>query len=144
MKYFTIKELCKSSVAEQNKINNTPNNEQEKNLVLLIEKLLDPIREAFGKPITVNSGFRCKELNEKVKGSKTSDHMNGCSADITSENNKELWETIMLLHERGIIEFDQLINEGKTDKKTGKVTELVWIHISYNKNRLRNQIFKLN
>ena len=72
MKYFTIKELCKSSTAEQKKIDNTPNSEVVNNLEKLVEHILDPLREAYKKPIIVTSGFRSAELNAKSNGSKTS------------------------------------------------------------------------
>ena len=83
MKYFTIKELCKSSTAIEKKIDNTPNSEVINNLTQLIDNILDPLRERFGKPIIVNSGYRCPALNKAVNGSKTSQHIKGLAADIT-------------------------------------------------------------
>ena len=68
MKYFSIKELCKSNTAIKNKIDNHSTPEIEKNLTILIEHCLDPIREKFGKPITVTSGYRCEKLNKLVGG----------------------------------------------------------------------------
>ncbi len=53
-------------------------------MTLLVDHILDPIREAWGKPIKINSGYRSKALNSKVGGSKTSDHMLGRAADITA------------------------------------------------------------
>jgi uncharacterized protein YcbK (DUF882 family) len=67
-KYFTIKELTKSSVATKKKISNTPTKEIENKLEALIENVLDPLRELYGKPITVNSGYRCPALNKAVGG----------------------------------------------------------------------------
>lgn len=72
MKYFTIKELCKSTTAEQLGIDNSPNSEIVNNLKQLVEYILDPLRERYGKPIHVNSGYRCPALNKAVNGSKTS------------------------------------------------------------------------
>lgn len=77
MKYFTIEELCKSSTAVRLGINNTPNSKIVNNLTLLVELILDPLREKFNKPIYVNSGYRCVDLNTAVKGSKTSSHLHG-------------------------------------------------------------------
>lgn len=74
MKYFTLKELTRSATAEAKGIDNTPTPEVEKNLTLLVENILDPLRLIYGKPITVNSGYRCPELNKAVGGSATSDH----------------------------------------------------------------------
>lgn len=82
MKYFTINELCKSNTAKQYKINNIPSEEVEKNLILLVENVLDPLREAWGRPIIVNSGYRSSELNSKIGGAKSSQHLTGCAVDI--------------------------------------------------------------
>ena len=125
MKYFTIKELCNSNTANSLKLDNTPNEEETNNLVQLVENILDPAREAWGKPIIVNSGFRNKELNSKVGGSKTSQHTLGQAADITVGNptdNKKLFELIQKL----ALPFDQLIDE----------YNYKWVHVSYGpKNR---------
>ena len=72
MKYFTIAELCKSTTADHLGINNRCNQEHVVNLTALVNNVLDPLREWYGKPITVNSGFRCPALNKVVKGSNTS------------------------------------------------------------------------
>ena len=74
MKYFTLKELTRSTTATAKGIDNTPTPEVEKNLTLLVDNVLDKLREIYGKPITVNSGYRCPELNKAVGGSATSDH----------------------------------------------------------------------
>lgn len=132
-KYFTIKELTASSVAKRAGIRNVPNELEEENLVNLIDNILDPLREAYGSPIIVNSGFRCKDLNLLVKGSKTSQHMQGLAADIrskknTKEENKQLFDLIIELD----LPFDQLIDE----------SDYSWIHVSYSKTP-RKQILKL-
>ena len=131
MKYFTIKELCKSSVAETKRIDNTPNLEIINHLECLVKHILDPLRERYGKPIYINSGYRSVALNKAVNGSKTSQHMKGLAADITagsSEKNKILFSLIQELN----LPFDQLI-----DEKNYK-----WIHVSYSTNP-RKQILHL-
>ena len=131
MKYFTIKELCSSSTAKQKGINNTPNSEVVNNLEQLVDYLLDPLRERYGKPITVNSGYRCSALNKAVNGSKTSHHLKGLAADITAGSatkNKTLFNLAIELD----LPFDQLI-----DEKNYK-----WIHISFSKTP-RKQILHL-
>lgn len=131
MKYFTIKELCSSSTAKQKGINNTPNSEVVNNLEQLVDYLLDPLRERYGKPITVNSGYRCSALNKAVNGSKTSQHLKGLAADITAGSatkNKTLFNLAIELD----LPFDQLI-----DEKNYK-----WIHISFSKTP-RKQILHL-
>lgn len=130
MKYFTIEELCKSNVALANNINNTPSAEVKKNLERLVDKVLDPLREKFGKPIIVNSGYRSERVNKLAGGSKTSHHKFGFAADIQSigdEYNKELFELCKQFN------FDQLIDE----------YDLSWIHISYvSPEENRNEILK--
>ena len=131
MKYFTIKELCKSSTAEQKKIDNTPNSEIVNNLEKLVEYILDPLREKYGKPIIVNSGYRSPALNKAVNGSKTSQHMKGLAADITAGSvtkNKVLFNLVQELN----LPFDQHIDEKK----------FRWIHVSYS-NKPRKQILHL-
>ncbi|MCP4141259.1 MAG: peptidase M15 [Chloroflexi bacterium] len=66
MKYFTIEELTRSSVAQTRRIENKPDAVQQSSLVDLTENVLDPLREKFGKPILVSSGFRSKDLNRAV------------------------------------------------------------------------------
>lgn len=133
MKYFTIKELTRSETAQKYNINNTPNKEQEQNLIQLIHNILDPLREAYKKPIIVTSGFRSTELNTKSNGSKTSQHLTGQAADIrsqedTKEENKKLFDLIQQLK----LPFDQLIDE----------YDFNWVHVSYSP-RNRRQILHI-
>lgn len=131
MKYFTIKELCASSTAQQKKINNEPTKEVIKNLELLVENILDPLRDMYEKPIIINSGYRSPELNKIVGGAKTSQHVYGLAADITGgsvKENKFLFNAIIGLE----LPFDQVIDEKNYS----------WIHVSYSKNP-RNQILHL-
>lgn len=133
-KYFTIQELTYSNTAIQKKIDNTPNETQVQNLENLIE-VLDIIREEWGKSINVNSGYRCDKLNKEVKGSKTSWHLKGMAADITSSDNMGLWNLIVSLQKESKIHFTELINE-KADKNGVPK----WIHIAVNPANLKNQI----
>ena len=81
--YFTIQELTSSATALREGIDNRPTESAYHLLHVLVDQLLDPIREAWGEPIVVSSGYRCKELNALVGGAKNSHHMLGCAADIT-------------------------------------------------------------
>lgn len=131
MKYFTIKELTKSTTAQKYGIDNTPTDEIIKNLTSLVDKVLDPLREAWGKAIIVTSGYRCEALNTKVKGAKNSQHKLGQAADIkvgTPEENKKLFQLVQKLK----LPYDQLIDE----------YDYSWIHISYGP-RNRKQILHL-
>lgn len=132
MKYFTIEELTKSATAKKKGIKNTPNATEKANLIALVENILDPLREAYGKPIIVTSGFRCEKLNKAVGGAKTSQHCKGQAADLrtkadTPEENKKLWDLVIKLG----LPFDQMINEYGFD----------WVHVSYGP-RNRRQLLK--
>jgi zinc D-Ala-D-Ala carboxypeptidase len=140
MKYFTLKELTKSDTAIRLHINNNPTKQQEYNLIKLVDAILDPLREIYGKPITITSGFRSKTLNTKIGGSSTSQHCcNGRSAaaDIVVIKNgvvdyietKKLYN-IIVEHK---LPFDQIILEKGTKEKPQ------WIHVSYDESKSRKQ-----
>jgi zinc D-Ala-D-Ala carboxypeptidase len=79
---FSLAEMVKSDTALRHDIDNIPDAEQLANLTILCECVLQPVREHFGMPVKVNSGFRSATVNTKVGGSKTSDHCRGMAADI--------------------------------------------------------------
>lgn len=132
MKHFTIEEMIKSSTATAKRIDNTPNQTVIDSLTKLIEAVLDPLREWYGKPIKVNSGYRCEALNKAVGSkAKKSQHLYGEAADITAgskEENEKLFNYI-----KDNLEFDQLINE----------SNFSWVHVSYREGRLRKQVLAL-
>lgn len=132
-KYFTINELTKSSTAQRLHINNNPTQEVKDNLNKLIDNVLDPLRELYGKPIIVNSGYRCNKLNKAIGGAKNSQHLVGQASDIrtvqnTKESNKELFDLI----KNSKLPFDQLINE----------YDYNWVHVSYSP-RNRRQVLTI-
>lgn len=130
MKYFTIEELTRSDTAKEHGIDNTPTKEAREKLVALVNNVLDPLREMYGKPITVNSGYRGPVLNSCIGGSKTSQHCKGEAADITGGNkeaNKRIFELI-----REKLPFDQLINE----------YDYSWVHVSYKSSGNRKEVLK--
>ena len=86
-KYFTVDELIYSATAKLKKIDNTPNGAIKRNIESLIEQL-DKIRAKYGKPIFINSGYRCDKLNDAVKGVKTSNHLLGVAADLDTRKGK--------------------------------------------------------
>ena len=129
MKYFSIAELCRSSIAERRRIKNEPTKAIEQNLESLVENVLDPLREAWGRPIIVNSGYRCAELNKAVGGSPTSHHLWGMAADITAGDtiaNIKLFNLVLKLG----LPFTQLIDE----------QHYTWLHISYDANNLKKEV----
>ncbi len=133
MKYFTIQELTKSATASRKGINNTPDESVKRNLNLLVDNILDPLREAWGEPIIVTSGYRCGRLNKAVGGAAKSQHMYGQAADIRTvsdkpSDNKKLFDLIRELK----LPYDQLIDEYNYN----------WVHVSYS-SRNRRQILHI-
>ena len=131
MKYFTIDELCKSNDAKRNHIDNSPSAEVKRSLTALVDKILDPLREAYGHPIIVTSGYRCPKLNKLVKGAASSQHVKGEAADIRTvsdrpEDNKKLYDLIIKLN----LPFDQLINEYGFN----------WVHVSFGARHRRQKL----
>lgn len=123
--HFSLEELTRSTAARNLSIDNSPNKSELANLRLLAESVLEPLRQAFGKPIVVNSGFRCEALNKAVGGARSSQHMLGQAADIrtlsnTKEDNKALFETAASLVRSHSISVGQLIDE----------YGFSWVHIS--------------
>lgn len=132
MKYFTVAEFVRSETADRLAIDNRLPKELLPNVQALINNVLDPLREAYGKPITINSGYRSQALNKAVKGSATSDHMKGCAADITGGSPKENKRLFYLIQELGL-PFKQLIDE----------KNFAWVHVSYQEGVNRKQILAL-
>lgn len=130
--YFSIEELCYSQKALVLGIGNKPSETVKQNLQELIDNVLDPLRRAYGKPITVNSGYRCTALNLAVGGVSNSQHLTGHAADITGGSkaeNRKLWELIRQLN----LPIDQCINE----------SGFTWVHVSYDKTRNRRMFLTL-
>ena len=134
--YFTISELCASDTAKKYNIDNTPDATVLSHLQQLIN-FLNPLREAWGSPIKVTSGYRCEKLNKFVGGSKTSSHLIGYGVDLVPANGKMNEFKSFIRDYMKMQAFDQCIIE-----KSGK-TE--WIHIGlYNaKGQQRRMIFNI-
>ena len=127
-KNFTLAELTKTNTG----LPNEPNCEEIGRLRVLCEKVLQPLRELYGKPIIVNSGFRGEAVNRKVGGVPNSQHRFGEAVDITGgsrQQNEILFNLI-----RKELDFDQVIDE----------RDFSWIHVSYTTRKPnRKQILKL-
>ena len=135
MKHFSISELTSSATALREGIDNRPSKCAYHLLHVLVDQLLDPIREAWGESIVVSSGYRCKQLNALVGGVKNSHHILGCAADIisgTKADHRRLFKLIQQMQQEGRIKFTQLIFEGN-----GR-----WIHISYVPGNLKCQVIE--
>ena len=129
---FTLSELTKSETALRHGMDNTPGETEIANLKTLAEKVLQPVREHYQRGVKVNSGYRAPEVNQKVGGSRTSDHCKGQAADIEIPGvpNADLaqWITENL-------EFTQVILEFYTQG----VPDSGWVHVSYDPQNLKKQ-----
>ena len=129
---FTLKELTKSDTATRLGLDNTPDDEALENLKTLCEMVLQPVREHYGKSVSVNSAYRSPESNAAVGGSKTSDHCKGMAADIeiVGVANADLAQWIM-----DNLDYTQLILEFYTPG----IPDSGWVHVSYDPNNLKKQ-----
>lgn len=131
MKHFTFQEFERSDTAYKLAIDNTMPEAAKRNVAALVDTILDPLREAWGKPIIVNSGYRCAALNKAVGGVPTSMHLTGHAADITTGNsvdNRRLAQKLLDLK----LPFDQLINEH----------DWAWVHVSFRAGHNRHEMLK--
>lgn len=135
--HFEVAEFTRSNTAKRAGISNAPTEAHQANMVLLCEKVLEPIREHFGRAIFLSSGYRSAALNKITKGaSTTSQHCSGEAVDIdmdgTEVSNKQIFDYI-----KENLNFDQLIWEFGTDANPD------WVHVSYESTgKQRKQILK--
>lgn len=132
MKYFSFQEMERSDTAVRYAIDNSIPENLKNNVARLVDNVLDPLREAWGRPLAVSSGYRCPTLNRAVGGSATSHHMKGMAADITTGNkvdNRRLFQLIINLK----LPFTQLIDE----------RDFSWVHVSYDPENVKRQVLKL-
>ena len=135
-KNFTLEELIYSNTAKKLGIDNTPSKNEENNLIKLVNTILQPIRDKYGKPIYINSGYRCNELNTIIGGSKNSQHKYGCAVDIETHdgNNSKLFNLIKEMINNKEIEVGQLIWE------YGSRSNPNWVHVSLPMPHKKNEI----
>lgn len=127
-KNFTLAELTRTSAPYEN----YPQVKERIALKQLVDNVLQPLRDLYGKPIKINSGFRSPLVNKHV-GSKSekSQHLKGEAADITGGSREENIKLYNLIREN--LPFDQLINE----------YDFSWIHVSYKSKGNRKQELKI-
>jgi len=135
--HLDLSEVTRSESAKRNQISNMPTGEHIANFMILAEKVFEPIREHFGVPIHISSGYRSVELNRLIKGSSSSQHCKGQAIDIDMDGtsngvtNKMVYDYI-----KDNLEFDQLIWE------FGDNTNPDWVHVSYSEGKNRGQKLK--
>jgi hypothetical protein len=125
---LSLAEVTRSETAKRRGISNMPTAEHIENFKKLAINIFQPIREHFGKPIIISSGYRSAELNKAIGGSLSSQHSSGEAIDIdmdgTDITNKQIFDYI-----KDNLNFDQMIWEFGTD------TNPDWVHVSFAANR---------
>jgi len=129
---FTLEELTKSETALRMDLDNTPGPMETIALKILAVKVLQPVRDHYGKGVKVNSAYRSPKTNQATGGSLTSDHCKGMAADIEIPGvaNAELAQWIM-----DNLEYTQLILEFYTPG----IPDSGWVHVSYDPDNLKKQ-----
>lgn len=129
---FSLSEFVKSGYAEKYGIDNTPTQDALENIKKLVTTVLQPLRDEFGEPIIVSSGYRCERVNNGIGGDKNSDHKYGAAVDIKAKSglrpdNKRLWDCVMKMYREGRLKCRQIIWEyGRTTVGPD------WLHLSIN------------
>lgn len=135
MKNFKLSEFFRSSTAAKNGIKNEPGLDAratiERNINLLVDNVLDPIRDKFCAPVIITSGYRCPQVNKLVGGVANSQHMSGCAADFHVQGFTPLMMHQVFLYIFNTLEFDQLIFYRRKN----------FIHVSYVENSNRHEVF---
>lgn len=131
-KHISYKEATHSQTAIRLQLDNKPNAEQLENMKLLAEKVFEPVRLKYNKPIRISSFFRSQELNKAIGSSSNSQHCSGMAMDLdTDKDNAKIFNFIL-----NYLDFDQLIWE------FGDVLNPAWVHVSFNKKGNRKQVLK--
>ena len=124
-KNLSLKEATKSNTATRLGIKNEPEQWEINNLRAIAENIFQPVRDHFGVPIGVSSGYRCKELNKAIGGSKYSQHMIGEALDIDADIYGKVTNAEIFNYIKNNLEWDQMIWEFGDDGEPN------WVHVSY-------------
>ena len=134
-KNLSLKEAIKSNTASRLGIKNEPEQWEINNLRAVAEKVFQPLRDHFGVPIGVSSGYRSKELNKAIGGSKYSQHMIGEALDLDADIYGRITNADIFNYIKDNLEWDQMIWEFGDDEEPN------WVHVSYKEaGRNRKQI----
>ena len=134
---LTLRECVKSQTADRIGIKNEPGEREIANLKEIAEKVFQPVRDHFGVPIYVSSGFRSKELNYQIGGASASQHTQGRALDLDADVFKGVTNSDIFKYIKNNLDFDQLIWEMGTE------LEPAWVHVSYVSDREnRNKVYK--
>jgi len=127
-KNLSLKEVVKSNTATRLGIDNKPDQWEINNLRAVAEKVFQPVRDHFGVPIGVSSGYRSKTLNSAIGGSKYSQHMVGEALDIDADIYGKVTNAEIFNYIKDNLEWDQMIWEFGDDEEPN------WVHVSYKMN----------
>lgn len=130
---FSLAELTKSQSATRLGLDNTPDENVIGNLRTLCEEVLQKVRDHYGMPVVINSGYRSPQVNAAIGGSRTSEHCKGMAADIEVPGvpNAELATWI-----KENLRFRQLILEFYTPG----IPDSGWVHVSFDPVDLKHEI----
>ncbi len=133
--HISWREAVNSRTAKKYGIENIFTQAQLIRMMELAEKVFEPVREYYGVPIYISSFFRSEELNEKIGGSNTSQHManNGAAIDLDADVYDKITNLDIFNYILNNLEYDQLIAEAVDSKGVG------WVHVSYNEDSNRKQ-----
>ena len=134
---LSLSEVIKSSTAIKNNIPNEPTKQHLQNLIILAENVFQPIREHFGRPIYISSGYRSKELNKLIGGASRSQHSKGEAIDIDNDHRNSVSNREIFDYIKDNLEFDQLIFEAGTKE------DPAWVHVSFRKGMNRNKVLRM-
>ena len=135
--HLNLAEVTRSDSAKRHGIDNIPTAEHLENFKMLADKVFEPIREHFGVPIFISSGYRSKALNSFIGGSASSQHCKGQAIDIDMDGgNGEVTNRMVFDFIKTKLDFDQLIWEFGTDFNPD------WVHVSFVKSGNRKQKLK--
>jgi len=133
-KNLSVKEVVKSSTAIKHGIANEPSIGHLESLKALADNVFQPMREHFGVPVAVTSGYRSKALNDLIGGSSSSQHSKGEAIDVDADVFGGTTNADIFNYLREHTDFDQLIWEFGTNENPA------WIHVSYNKGKNRREV----
>lgn len=137
-KYVSLAEVTRSDTAKRKGIDNSPTAEHLENLKVICEDVFDKVREHFGVPIYISSGYRSAALNKAIGGSATSDHNNGRALDLDQDGHGNGVRNIDVLNYIiNNLEFDQVIAEFR--RADG---DFDWVHVGYRKGANRKQVLE--
>ncbi len=136
--HLDLVEVTRSTDAKRLGIKNEPTAEHLENLKKLAENIFEPIRNHFGVPIFVSSGYRSSKLNKAIGGTKNSQHLLGQALDLDMDASKSgVTNKMVFEYIKSNLNFDQLIFEYGTKDAPD------WVHVSFNPNdKQRKQVLR--